>query len=65
MRRLRDERGMALVLALGILVGEPGELIVKLGDLIFDVGKIWIAYALLAGQIQTAARAGHKLNVAV
>jgi hypothetical protein len=45
------------VLALGILVGAPGELIVKLGDFVFDVGKLWIAYALWTGMRQTVARA--------
>jgi hypothetical protein len=34
------------VLDLAILIGAPGELIVKLGDVVFDVGKIWIVYAL-------------------
>jgi len=43
------------VLTLGILVGAPGELIVKVGDSVFDVGKIWIAYALWSGIGQTAA----------
>jgi hypothetical protein len=45
------------VLALGILVGAPGELIVKLGDFIFDVGKLWIAYALWSGTREAASKA--------
>lgn len=34
------------VLELGVLIGAPGELIVKLGDITIDVAKIWIVYAL-------------------
>ncbi len=34
------------LLDLAILVGAPGELLVKLGDTIFDIGKLWIVYAL-------------------
>ena len=34
------------LLDLAILIGAPGELIVKLGDTIFDIGKLWIVYAL-------------------
>ncbi len=34
------------LLDLTILIGAPGELIVKLGDAIFDIGKLWIVYAL-------------------
>jgi hypothetical protein len=34
------------LLDLAVLIGAPGELIVKLGDLIFDAGKLWIVYAL-------------------
>ena len=34
------------LLDLAALIGASGELIVKLGDLIFDAGKLWIVYAL-------------------
>src|SRR5512137_676517 len=34
------------LLDLALLIGASGELIVKLGDLIFDAGKLWIVYAL-------------------
>jgi hypothetical protein len=38
------------VLDFAVLVGAPGELIVKLGDLVFDAAKIWIVYALWVQQ---------------
>jgi hypothetical protein len=34
------------LLDLALLMGAPGELIVKLGDALFDVGKLWIVYGL-------------------
>ena len=34
------------LLDLAVLIGAPGEWIVKAGDLIFDLGKLWIVYAL-------------------
>src|SRR5512143_1266112 len=34
------------LLDLAVLIGAPGELIVKLGDALFDTGKLWIVYAL-------------------
>jgi ethanolamine utilization microcompartment shell protein EutS len=34
------------VLDLAVLIGTPGELIVKAGDIAIDAAKIWIAYAL-------------------
>lgn len=34
------------LLDLALLIGASGELIVKLGDAIFDIGKLWIVYGL-------------------
>ena len=34
------------VLDLAVLVGAPGELLVKLGDLAIDAAKLWVVYAL-------------------
>ena len=34
------------LLDLAVLIGAPGEMIVKAGDLIFDAGKLWIVYTL-------------------
>jgi hypothetical protein len=34
------------VLDLAVLIGAPGELIVKAGDVAIDAAKIWIVYAL-------------------
>ncbi len=34
------------LLDLAVLIGVPGELIIKAGNLIFDAGKLWIVYAL-------------------
>jgi hypothetical protein len=38
---------IATVLDFAVLGGARGELIVKLGDVAFDVAKVWIAYAIL------------------
>jgi hypothetical protein len=45
------------VLDLAILIGAPGELIVKLGDVAIDAAKIWIAYALVARKNATTLQA--------
>jgi len=39
---------IGIVLDLAVLVGPSGELIVKVGDVVVDVAKIWIVYALLS-----------------
>ena len=41
---------IATVLDFAVLFGAPGEMIVKLGDVAFDVAKLWFVYALLFGQ---------------
>jgi hypothetical protein len=38
---------IATVLDFAVLGGAPGELIVKAGDVLFDVAKLWFVYALL------------------
>src|SRR5271165_4341490 len=44
---------VATVLDFAVLFGAPGEMIVKLGDVAFDVAKLWFVYALVLG-------AGHR-----
>ncbi len=41
---------LGTVLDTAVLVGAPGELIVKLGDLIFDAAKLGVVYGLWLGQ---------------
>jgi hypothetical protein len=38
---------IATVLDFAVLGGAPGEMIVKAGDVLFDVAKLWFVYALL------------------
>ncbi len=41
---------IATVLDFAVLLGAQGEMIVKLGDVAFDVAKLWFVYALLLRQ---------------
>jgi hypothetical protein len=41
---------IATVLDFAVLGGAPGELVVKVGDVLFDVAKLWFVYALLSNK---------------
>jgi len=45
------------VLEFAVLVGAPGAMIVKLGDVAIDAAKIWIVYALWSKQSETVTQA--------